>query len=311
MKRLDFIHFLEVLQAMRKVDLSSKAAIGATIKKYKDMANKIGGQNYVDILKKYNIDSNEKFEDLFLDENFIEQLENDTVGSKVLSTIILKKRQDMRHEAEYVERKYGQSMSEDINDVEDYYNTYVLREKDGNGPVVFVELHNYKDINRIKTWYAYRYGVNYMKVSPCSFEFWIEHPDRQEFSNREMVRAKRNGELDEIWNNEFDPDFDDLESLNDYDDELMEDVTDVPSFSKGDMVEDEKGQGYVVIATLTSDAEVERAKKKRPYRVILPKNYEISDETPVVAVMTIKATKRGLNYIYPISKFTAIGNDTL
>ena len=65
MKRLDFIHFLEVLQAMRKVDLSSQVAVGATIKKYKDMANKIGGPAYEDILKRYNISSPEKFEDLF------------------------------------------------------------------------------------------------------------------------------------------------------------------------------------------------------------------------------------------------------
>ena len=288
MKRIDFVHFLEVLQAMRKIDLSSRVASGATLKKFQDMAYKIGGSRYVDILKQYNINSPEAFSAFISDEDFKSQMENDRVGKSILSKIIFAKRHQIEAEMKAIEKKFQHALSEDINDVEDYDNTFVLREKDGEGPIVFAELHNPEDINTIKTWYAYRYGINYLKVSPCTFEFWINHPDRQNFSNKDMVRQyKEEHSTDEML--------------------VTENETSVPSFNRGDMVEDEKGQGYVVIDTFTTEEEIAAAKKKRPYRVILPKDYVVSDETPVVAVMTIKAVKRGLNYIYPISKFSMIG----
>ena len=66
-------------------------------------------------------------------------------------------------------------------------------------------------------------------------------------------------------------------------------------------------QGFIVIDVLESEADIESAKKKRNYRRMLPKGFEISEENPALAVMTVKGHKGGLNYIYPAADFKHIG----
>ena len=74
------------------------------------------------------------------------------------------------------------------------------------------------------------------------------------------------------------------------------------------MVEKVNGskQGFIVIDVLESDADIDAAKRKRRYRTIFPKGFEVSSETPALAVMTMKGEKGGLNFIYPASEFVHI-----
>lgn len=105
--------------------------------------------------------------------------------------------------------------------------------------------------------------------------------------------------------------FDDFEDTQDdiddnlYNDdfELTEDNESV-DFVKGDMVKNTKGQAFIVIDTLYSDDDVERAKRKRNYRRMYDKDFNISHENPVLAVMTMKGPRGGMNYIYPANVMT-------
>lgn len=110
-------------------------------------------------------------------------------------------------------------------------------------------------------------------------------------------------EFEDMYNrNDTDDFYGDLD--NDEEQDVFESSENV-SFTKGDMVEkiNGNGQGFIVIDVLESDAEIEAAKRKRRYRTMLPKDFEISSENPALALMSIKGPKGGLNFIYAASEF--------
>ena len=108
---------------------------------------------------------------------------------------------------------------------------------------------------------------------------------------------------DDILSDEYDDFFNNYDEADDLDEAIS------AEFKKGDMVRkiNGNGQGFIVIDVLESEADIESAKRKRNYRRILPKDFEVSENNPALAVMTVKGPKGGMNYIYPASDFEHIG----
>lgn len=138
-----------------------------------------------------------------------------------------------------------------------------------------------------------------------------------DMNSRRFNKYRRFDDLEDY--DEFD-DFEDIYNRNDTDDfyDDLDDDTDQDifeaseniTFAKGDMVQkinSKNEQGFIVIDVLESEADIESAKKKRNYRRMLPKGFEISEDNPALAVMTMKGHRGGLNYIYPASEFEHIG----
>lgn len=142
---------------------------------------------------------------------------------------------------------------------------------------------------------------------------------RRMIDNMSTKRFNKYHKFDDLEDDfdEFD-DFEDMYNRNDtddfygnLDDDIEQDVfesSENETFVKGDMVEKVNGskQGFIVIDVLESDADIDAAKRKRRYRTIFPKGFEVSSETPALAVMTMKGEKGGLNFIYPASEFVHI-----
>lgn len=129
-----------------------------------------------------------------------------------------------------------------------------------------------------------------------------------DMNSRRFNKYRRFDDLEDY--DEFD-DFDDL--YGDLDDDIDQDIFEASeniTFAKGDMVQkinSKNEQGFIVIDVLESEADIESAKKKRNYRRMLPKGFEISEDNPALAVMTMKGHRGGLNYIYPAADFEHIG----
>ena len=133
------------------------------------------------------------------------------------------------------------------------------------------------------------------------------HSRRHMMDDMKTKRFTKYRKFDDFEDDDFD-EFDNDIFDDDFEDDIFE-SNDREVFTKGDMVQlanSKNDQGYIVIDVLESDTDVENAKKKRNYRKVLPKNFEISSETPALAVMTVKGERGGLNYIYPASDFKHI-----
>lgn len=145
---------------------------------------------------------------------------------------------------------------------------------------------------------------------------------RRMMDNMASKRFNKYHKFDDLEDDfdEFDDfeDFEDMYNRNDTDNfygDLDDEDQDIfessenETFAKGDMVEkvNGSGQGFIVIDVLESEADVDAAKRKRRYRTMLPKGFEISNETPALAVMTMKGERGGLNFIYPAIDFKHIG----
>lgn len=143
---------------------------------------------------------------------------------------------------------------------------------------------------------------------------------RRMMDNMVSKRFNKYRKFDDFEDNfdDLEDDFDDFEDIynrnntddfyGDLDDDKEQDIfesSENVSFAKGDMVEkiNGNGQGFIVIDVLESDAEIEAAKRKRRYRTVLPKDFEISSENPALALMSIKGPRGGLNFIYAASDF--------
>lgn len=108
---------------------------------------------------------------------------------------------------------------------------------------------------------------------------------------------------DDILSDEYDDFFNNYDEADDLDEAVS------AEFKKGDMVRkiNGNGQGFIVIDVLESEADIESAKRKRNYRRMLPKDFEVSENNPALAVMTVKGPRGGINYIYLASDFEHIG----
>jgi hypothetical protein len=56
-------------------------------------------------------------------------------------------------------------------------NTWVVRTKWGNGPVVSMEGLEESDRHVIRSMYARMYGISYYEVRECTAQFWLDHPE--------------------------------------------------------------------------------------------------------------------------------------
>lgn len=123
-----------------------------------------------------------------------------------------------------------------------------------------------------------------------------------DMSSKRFNKYKKLDDFDDFDDN-FDDDLDFDTNINEFESNENE------TFARGDMVEKVNGskQGFIVIDVLESDADIEAAKRKRRYRTIFPKGFEVSSETPALAVMTMKGERGGLNFIYPATDFKHVG----
>ena len=146
------------------------------------------------------------------------------------------------------------------------------------------------------------------------------------FNKRRMIddmaskRYNKYGRFDDLEDDfdDLDDDFEDIYNRNntddfydDLEDDKEQDIfesSENETFAKGDMVRKINGnsQGFIIIDVLESEADIESAKRKRNYRRMLPKDFEVSENNPALAVMTVKGPKGGLNYIYPAIDFKHI-----
>ncbi len=174
--------FIDTLNSLKSVDVSSKNAADRTFKALLSMGVSKYGDRFVEMLKSPAIDviDGTQLRELFDSEDFQNVLRGDRGGRAVLAKAKLSKASTIAKENTAIYNKYKDQMSENPDDVDNPNQTYAVRTQMGDGPVIFVEgVKSPEGRREIRRWYAWMYKVNYFQVRECSFDYWAAHPETQ------------------------------------------------------------------------------------------------------------------------------------
>lgn len=186
LSRRDLIKIVDIIQRMRGIDITSKAAANKSFRNFIKFGVDVYGYAFEKLFRDLNVKDADDFRELFLTDEFISQLESDSIGARLMKTSIkLPSSANVAKEMKAIFNKYEDNMTEAPDDVEDTDNTYAIRTQFGDGPVVFVEgVMSPEGRREVRRWYAWMYKVNYFQVRECSFEHWLEHEDTRYATSR-------------------------------------------------------------------------------------------------------------------------------
>ena len=106
------------------------------------------------------------------------EMNNDINGKQLLSKIKFASSAQIAKEMKEI---YNE-IKDNICDESDTTRAWVIRTKEGNGPVMFMNADftdNYEGRHRIRRWYAYTNKINYFDVRECTYDYWIDNPETQ------------------------------------------------------------------------------------------------------------------------------------
>lgn len=190
MKTLFTIQIIDILSKVAN-DTTNKRLNISTVESANSLFNKVYrlgiqfyGKSFISKLSNIGVKNSTDFAMLLSSESFMNDLADDTIGKKVITQIKYPSAAKIAKEMNDIHNKYRDQIIFDENSIEDINQTYAIRTKLGNGPVVFVKgVKTNEGRHEVRRWYAWANKINYFEVRECSYEFWANNPETQIATN--------------------------------------------------------------------------------------------------------------------------------